>query len=79
MSRPPKKHIFKIVDKPVTTLDCGLQYANLGWSILPVWGVNEDGTCRCGLPNDAPGHKPGKHPLATLTPRGHLDATTKPA
>ena len=30
MSRPPKKHIFKIVDKAVTTLDCALQYAELG-------------------------------------------------
>ena len=79
MSRPPKKHIFKIIDKAVTTLDCALQYADLGWAVLPVWGINhEDGTCRCGLPNDAPGHKPGKHPLATLTPRGHLDSTINP-
>ena len=78
MSRPPKKHIFKVVDKPVTTLDCALQYAELGWSVLPVWGVNDDGTCRCGLPNDAPGHKVGKHPQANLAPRGHLDATSNP-
>ncbi len=46
--------------------------------MLPVWGVNDDGSCRCGLPNDAPGHKPGKHPQANLAPRGHLDATNNP-
>lgn len=79
MSRPPKKHIFEVVEKAPTTLDYALQYIEeLGWFVLPVWGVNDDGSCRCGLPNDAPGHKPGKHPQANLAPRGHLDATNNP-
>ena len=78
MSRPPKKHIFEVVEKAPTTLDYALQYIELGWYLLPVWGVNDDGSCRCGLLNDAPGHKPGKHPQANLAPRGHLDATSNP-
>ena len=78
MSRPPKKHIFEVVEKAPTTLDYALQYIELGWFVLPVWGVNDDGSCRCGLPNDAPGHKIGKHPQANLAPRGHLDATNNP-
>lgn len=62
---------------PHTALDYALGYARLGWAVLPVWGVDAHGRCRCGRPNDERGHKPGKHPHSGLTPRGHLDATTE--
>lgn len=53
-----------------------LCYAQLGLHIFPVWSTDADGRCRCGKPNDAPGHKPGKHPQNKLAPHGHNDATT---
>jgi hypothetical protein len=45
-------------------------YVNLGWYVLPVHGVDENGQCTCGTPNCA---NAGKHP-ATL--HGFKDATT---
>lgn len=44
-----------------------------GWFVLPLVGLNPDGTCACGsLSCD----KPGKHPLAGS--HGYLDATRDP-
>jgi len=60
----------------VSNLNLALTYARLGWAVLPVWSVDLNGQCRCGKPNDAPGHKPGKHPHGELAPHGHNDATT---
>ncbi len=53
-----------------------LAHARLGHYIFPVWSVDDCGRCRCGKPNDVPGHKPGKHPQGALAPNGHNDATT---
>jgi RecA-family ATPase len=53
-----------------------LRYARMGWHVFPVWSVDDHGNCRCGKPNNAPGHKPGKHPHGKLAPHGHNDATT---
>jgi len=60
----------------VNNLNLALAYASLGWHVLPVWSVDDNGSCRCGKPNDAPGHKPGKHPQGKLALHGHSDATT---
>ena len=68
------KHVWA-VDKAPTTLDYALAYAKMGWHVLPVWSVDEQGQCRCGRPNNEKGHKPGKHPQADLAPHGHQDAT----
>ena len=57
-------------------LDLALTYGKLGWHIFPVWSVDKYKQCRCGTPNDAPGHKPGKHPQGKLAHYGHNDATT---
>lgn len=60
----------------MSKLELALAYARLGWHIFPVWSVDDAGNCRCGSPNNAPGHKPGKHPHGVLAPHGHNDATT---
>ena len=73
MAKTPK-HIWAVEDEP-STLDFALAYAKLGWYVLPVWSVDNNGDCRCGRPNNESGHKPGKHPQSTLTPHGHHDAT----
>jgi RecA-family ATPase len=62
-----------------SSLDFAHAYARMGWHVLPVWSVDANGQCRCGLPADAPGHAPGKHPQPRLVPRGHLQATTDDA
>ncbi len=68
------KHIW-VVEKAPGTLEYALAYAKLGWYVLPVWSVDENGQCRCGRPNNEKGHKPGKHPQSNLVPHGHQDAT----
>ena len=68
------KHIW-VVDNAPSTLDYALAYADLGWYVLPVWSVDENGQCRCGRPNNEKGHKPGKHPQSNLAPHGHQNAT----
>lgn len=62
-----------------TSLAYALRYAALGWHVLPVWGVDEVGRCRCGKLGTADGHKPGKHPHGKLAPHGHHDATNDEA
>ncbi len=57
-------------------IDYALRYAELGIHVLPIWWLREDGSCACGRADCV---SPGKHPLNTLAPRGHLDATTDEA
>lgn len=52
-----------------------LGYAARGWRVLPLWEIRADGTCACGKPNDAPKHRPGKHPRIA---RWQFGATTNP-
>ncbi|BAQ17929.1 bifunctional DNA primase/polymerase [Methyloceanibacter caenitepidi] len=40
-----------------------LRLASMRYRVVPVHTIREDGTCSCGLPNDADKHKPGKHPI----------------
>jgi len=54
-------------------LECALRYISQGWPVLVLHNLTDQGTCSCGKPNDAPNHKPGKHPR---TPHGVKDATT---
>lgn len=75
MSKKPK-HVWSVDTFAPTPLDYALSYAKLGWSVLPVWSVDEHGQCRCGRPNSDKGHKAGKHPQTKLAPHGHQDATT---
>lgn len=75
MIKPPK-HVWAVDTKAPKALDYALSYAALGWSVLPVWSVDEHGQCRCGRPNNEKGHKAGKHPQSNLAPHGHHDSTT---
>lgn len=54
-------------------LRAALAYAQrLGWAVIPVHGIRDDGCCTCGRADCA---SPGKHPL---TKRGVHDAATDP-
>lgn len=57
-------------------LRAALWYANQGWAVLPLYWLNDDGTCGCGKdhvnPDGSENHSIAKHPL---TPRGNLDAS----
>lgn len=48
-----------------------IDYADLGWRVLPLWGII-DGRCACGRP-DCP--SAGKHPHGRFAPRGMKDGT----
>lgn len=48
-----------------------IAYADLGWPVLPLWGII-DGRCACGRPDCA---SPGKHPHGKLAPHGVKNAT----
>ena len=54
-------------------LESAIQYAEKGWPVLPIWGINENGNCACMTPC---GTNAGKHPVAFLVPNGLLNATT---
>lgn len=62
-------------------LRAALTYLGRGWAVLPVWWIDDSGNCACGLPNDAPKHTPGKHPIGRrgAAPHGVRDATTDEA
>jgi len=49
-----------------------LGYASRGVRVFPVYEINPEGNCACGVRGKSGDHKPGKHPR---TPHGHLDAT----
>lgn len=49
-----------------TTLDTAHAYARRGWRVIPVYNVNADGTCACGVTDIRDGvdkHAAGKHPI----------------
>lgn len=50
-------------------------FAEKGYAVFPVWGVDDKGKCLCGgKPACDKGANAGKHPI---TPRGVLEATTR--
>lgn len=54
--------------------ESALIYAEqLGWFVLPLHAIREDGTCTCG--GYAKICTPGKHPIAKYVPKGLKDAT----
>ena len=56
-------------------MDCllaALQYASLGWQVLPLHSINVLGKCTCNNPSCT---APGKHPL---TPHGLTEASIDP-
>ena len=55
--------------------DFAVRYASIGWHIIPIWWVKEDGKCACGkdCKNQA-----GKHPITSLVPFGQTNATNDP-
>jgi Bifunctional DNA primase/polymerase, N-terminal/AAA domain len=50
-----------------------LWWVERGAGVFPVWGVTDDGTCRCPKGKDCEPKQRGKHPA---TPHGFLDATS---
>ncbi len=53
------------------TLRWALVYVDLGWPIIPVWSVDENGKCLCRRKRC---HSVGKHAHGRLAPRGIKDA-----
>ncbi len=53
--------------------EAALEYAELGYSVVPVYGWNEEG-CQCG---NMQCRSPGKHPHAAYAPHGVKDATRR--
>lgn len=56
-----------------TPLTAAKAYAKAGISVLAIWGVYDNGRCRCGYRNCK---SPGKHPIAEMFPFGFKNATT---
>lgn len=52
------------------------RYAALGWRMVPIWPMRS-GRCGCGA--DPCPHKPGKHPVGWLAPKGVHSASNNPA
>lgn len=63
------------------SLAAALADTRRGWAVLPIWWIDGSGRCACGKPNDAPRHKPGKHPIGKpdAAPHGVKNATTDEA
>lgn len=55
-------------------LTAALQYATLGWPVLPLY-TWRNGACSCGIADCS---SPAKHPLRQLAPNGLKNATTNP-
>ena len=53
-------------------LNAALRYAERGLYVIPLYGIDDLGACRCARPDC---HSPGKHPL---TPHGLKDASRDP-
>lgn len=54
-----------------TRIDYALKYLELGWAVLPLYGLGPNG-CACGDPSCK---SPGKHPHRDLVPHGVHDAS----
>lgn len=63
-----------VVTGPSMPINSAFDLADRGWPVLPIWRCDKDGYCRCRAFKNC--GSPGKHPLANLTPNGHLNATT---
>lgn len=50
-----------------------IKYAQIGWKVLPLWGVKPNGQCECGKPDC---QNQGKHPNGLLAPEWLEVATT---
>jgi len=48
-----------VTAEPATTKSAAVRFVTRGWTILPLFGVDQDGDCGCGNPDCA---SPGKHP-----------------
>lgn len=53
-------------------LECAIAYAELGWPVLPLWSVDENGHCLCDKKDCS---SPGKHPNGKHAPNGVKNAT----
>lgn len=53
--------------------EAAMDYAALGWFVVALNGVYEDGSCRC--PKARTCGSAGKHPVGRLLPRGWRDAS----
>lgn len=56
-----------------------ISYARAGLKLIPIWWINESGSCSCGDPdcgNSASRNNPGKHPIQKLVRNGRLDASS---
>lgn len=60
-----------------TFLAPALRYAEEGEEVLPVFGTDEAGVCRCPAGKGCQ-NKPGKHPIGKLVPDGVHDASSDP-
>jgi len=58
--------------KQSLTLECALAYIKLGWKVLPLYSVDQNGRCMCGKVNCG---SAGKHPHGKLAPHGVKNAT----
>lgn len=70
-----KYSIDKIVNA-TSKLEAALAWAEQGFGILALWGVDANGHCECGraaCPNA------GKHPIGLVFRHGHKSATTSPS
>jgi len=56
-------------------VNAAVVYASRGVAVFPIWGI-KDGRCGCGAQDCG---NAGKHPIASLAPRGFQDATTDQA
>lgn len=48
---------------------------DLGWAVIPIWWIRDDGACACGQPGC---RNAGKHPITALAPSGLGDASSDP-
>lgn len=52
--------------------EAALKYVAMGWHVVPLHSVNEDGSCTCGSPSCT---DIGKHPRKEMVPKGLKGAT----
>ncbi len=59
------------------TRDAALLYAKRGWHVFPIWPAVDGLAGReCSCPKGPECKRPAKHPMGSLVPNGHDDATT---